>query len=206
LARARSQTVRAFLAERRRLEGRLHDGTQAALHEARYQVRQARMHVADPCATTSIDAAAGTLNEAITEMRALVRGIYPAGLRESGLGAALFTATSDFPLAVDITGDADGRIDEEAATAGFFTTMDVLYIAARSRARTAKVRISVAEGSARIQIVYLPGAGALDATPEPDETNAWLAAEDRVRALNGTMRITHEETTVVVEADLPCAS
>jgi signal transduction histidine kinase len=206
LARARSQTVRAFLAERRRLEGHLHDGTQAALHEARYQVRQARLHVAGSSAATCIDAAVATLNEAIAELRSLARGIYPAGLRESGLGAALFAATSSFPLAVDITGDADDRIDEETATAGFFTTMDVLYIAARSRARTAKVRISAAEGRARIQIAYRPGAGMPPAAPGPDETGAWLAAEDRVRALDGTMQITQAEATVLVEADLPCAS
>jgi hypothetical protein len=35
LISSRSQTVRAFLAERRRLEGQLHDGTQACLYEAR---------------------------------------------------------------------------------------------------------------------------------------------------------------------------
>lgn len=206
LARARSRTVRAFLAERRRLEGRLHDGTQAALHEARYQVRQSRLHVADSSAAVCIDAAAVTLNQAITELRALVRGIYPAGLRESGLGAALFTATSDFPLAVDITGDADNRIDEETATAGFFTAMDVLYIAARTRARTARVHISAADGHARIQVIYLPGADIPPAAPGADETDAWLAAQDRIRALDGTMQITQVEATVTVEADLPCAS
>jgi len=206
LAAARTQTVRAFLAERRRLEGRLHDGTQAALHEARYQVRRSRVNVADPGAAVCVDAATATLNEAITELRALTRGIYPAGLRESGLGAALFTATSSFPLAVDITGEADDQIDEETATAGFFTAMDILYIAARSRARTARVHISAADGRARIQIVYRPGPPTPPAAPRPDETDAWLAAEDRVRALDGTMRITQAETKVTVEADLPCAS
>ena len=206
LTYARFQTVRAFLAERRRLEGRLHDGTQAALHEARYQVRQARLHAADRSAFACIDAAVVTLNEAIAELRALARGIYPAGLRESGLEAALFTATSSFPIAVDITGHADDRIDEETATAGFFTAMDVLYIAARSLARSAKVHISAADGHARIRVVYLPGPGIPPATPAADETDAWLAAEDRVRALDGTMQITQTETTVIVEADLPCAS
>ena len=97
LVSSRSRTVRAFLAERRRLEGQLHDGTQACLYEARSQVRRARPHVSDPAAAASIDAAAATLGDAIAELRTLVRGIYPAGLRETGLGSALFTATSDFP-------------------------------------------------------------------------------------------------------------
>jgi signal transduction histidine kinase len=206
LADARARTVRAFLAERRRLEGRLHDGTQAALHETRFQIRQSRLHVTDSGAVACIDAAAVTLNEAIAELRALVRGIYPAGLREGGLSAALFTATSDFPLAVDITGDAGDRIDEETATAGFFTAMDILYIAVRSRARTAKVCISAADGRARIQVAYLQGADMLPAGPGADETDAWLAAEDRVRALEGTMQVTQAQTQVTVEAELPCAS
>jgi len=205
LASARSATVRAFLAERRRLEGRLHDGTQAALHEARYQVREAVGRVADGCASESIGAAAVTLDAAIAELRALVRGIYPEGLREGGLGAALFAATSSFPLAVDVSGDADDRIDEETATAGFFTAMDVLYIAARSSARTAKVHVSAGDGRARVQVVY-PGGGVPPAAQETDEGDAWLAAEDRVRALDGTMLVTRLETTVTVEADLPCVS
>jgi signal transduction histidine kinase len=205
LAAARSATVRAFLAERRRLEGRLHDGTQAALHEARYQVREALPRVAGRCASESIGAAAVMLDEAIAELRALVRGIYPEGLREGGLGAALFAATASFPLAVDVSGDADDRIDEETATAGFFTAMDVLYIAARSCARTAKVHVSSGDGRARVQVVY-PGGGVPPAAPETDESAAWLAAEDRVRALDGTMLVTRLETTVTVEADLPCVS
>ena len=98
LVRSRSQTVRAFLAERRRLEGQLHDGTQACLYEARSQVGRARPQVSDPAAAASIQAAAMTLGDAITELSTLVRGIYPAGLRETGLGNALFTATYDFPL------------------------------------------------------------------------------------------------------------
>lgn len=201
LADARAQTVRAFLAERRRLEGRLHDGTQAALHEARFQMRESRRQVTDAGAVTCIDAAAITLNKAIAELRTLVRGIYPAGLREGGLGAALFTATSDFPLAVDVTGDVDNRIDAETATAGFLTAMDILYIAVRSRARSAKVQLSAGDGRARIEVTYGQDADSARA----DETDAWLAAEDRVRALDGTMRITQADIKVTVEAELPCA-
>jgi signal transduction histidine kinase len=206
MARSRSSTVRAFLAERRRLEGQLHDGAQASLYEARYQVQQARAQLAGTAAATSIDAAAIALGEAITELRTLVRGIYPAGLRESGLGSALFTATSGFPLVVDIAGDADQQVDEETATAGFFTVMDVLYIAARSRAQAAKVRISSSGGRVRLRIAYLPGKlpRGSSASRTAHETDALLAAEDRVRALDGTMRITHAETAVTVEVELPC--
>ena len=112
LISSRSRTVRAFLAERRRLEGQLHDGTQACLYEARSQVRRARPHVSNPAAAACVDAATATLGDAITELRTLVRGIYPAGLRETGLGSALFTATSDFPLVVQIADDADNGLDE----------------------------------------------------------------------------------------------
>ena len=112
LISSRSQTVRAFLAERRRLEGQLHDGTQACLYEARSQVSSARLQVSDPAATGSIEAAAATLGDAITELRTLVRGIYPAGLRETGLGNALFTATHELPLVVEIADDEDIDLDE----------------------------------------------------------------------------------------------
>ena len=208
---ARSRTVRAFLAERRRLEGQLHDGTQACLYEARSQVRRARPHVGDPAVAASIDAAAATLGEAIGEMRTLVRGIYPAGLRETGLGSALFTATSEFPLVVEIADDADNGLDEVTATAGFFTVMDVLHIAARSRARAATVRISTDRDRAHLRIAYTsaipPGDSAAQAAaPRTDETDAWLAAEDRVSAVDGTMQVTSADDAVIVEVELPCAS
>jgi signal transduction histidine kinase len=211
LVSARSQTVRAFLAERRRLEGQLHDGTQACLYEARSQVRRARPHVSHPAAAASIDAAAVTLGDAITELGTLVRGIYPAGLRETGLGSALFTATSDFPLVVEIADDADNSLDEVTATAGFFTVMDVLQIAARSGARAATVRISGHQDRAHLRIAYTPRAssgspGAGRAGPGTDETDAWLAAEDRVRAMDGTMQVTSASPAVIVEVELPCAS
>jgi signal transduction histidine kinase len=211
LISSRSRTVRAFLAERRRLEGQLHDGTQACLYEARSQVRRARPQVSNSAAAASADAATATLGDAITELRTLVRGIYPAGLRETGLGSALFTATSDFPLVVEIADDAGNGLDEETATAGFFTVMDVLSIAARSRARTAMVRISADGDLARLRIEYTPTASPADsvgwrADPGRDETEAWLAAEDRVRAMDGTMRVTSAGSAVIVEVELPCAS
>jgi signal transduction histidine kinase len=208
---SRARTVRAFLAERRRLEGQLHDGTQACLYEARSQVRRAGPHVNEAAAAASVDAAAATLGDAITELRTLVRGIYPAGLRETGLGSALFTATSDFPLAVEIADDMGNRLDEVTATAGFFTVMDVLHIAARSGAAAATARISAEGPRAQLRIAYTPGtppggSATREAAPATDETDAWLAAEDRVRAMDGTMKITSADTAVIVEVDLPCAS
>ena len=200
LASSRSQTVRAFLAERRRLEGQLHDGTQASLYEARSQVSSARRQVSEPAAAASVEAAATTLGDAITELGTLVRGIYPAGLRESGLGNALFTATHDLPLVVEITGDGDTGLDEVTATAGFFTVMDVLQLAVRSRARGAAVRISAGPDRARLRVEYTPAASG------PDETDAWVAVEDRVRALDGTMQVTRAGAAVMVEVELPCAS
>ena len=147
----------------------------------------------------------------IAELRTLVRGIYPAGLRETGLGSALFTATSDFPLVVEIADDADNSLDEVTATAGFFTVMDVLHIAVRSRARTATVRISADRDRARLRIEYTPaappsGSTAPEAAPGPDETGAWLAAEDRVHAMDGTLQVTRAGAAVIVEVELPCAS
>ena len=211
LISSRARTVRAFLAERRRLEGQLHDGTQACLYEARSQVRRARPYVSDPAVAAHIDAAAATLGEAIGELRTLVRGIYPAGLRESGLGSTLFTATSDFPLVVEIADDADTSLDEVTATAGFFTVMDVLHIAARSRARAATVRISADGDRAHLKIAYTSaappgGSGAEAAALGTDETDAWLAAEDRVRAVDGTMQVASAGDAVIVEVELPCAS
>ena len=89
--------------------------------------------------------------------------------------------------------------------------MDVLHIAARSRARAAMVRISGDQDRAHLRIAYTPtvsssGPGAAEAEPGTDETDAWLAAEDRVRAIDGTMLVTSAGAAVIVEVELPCAS
>jgi len=101
-----------------------------------------------------------------------VRGIYPAGLRETGLGNALFTATHELPLVVEIADDEDIDTDEVVATAGFFTVMDVLQVAVRSGAHGAAVRISAVPDRARLRVEYTPAASG------PDEADAWLAARD----------------------------
>jgi signal transduction histidine kinase len=219
LALARSRTVRAFLAERRRLEGQLHDGTQACLYEARSQVRRAKPKVGDAAVAAVVDGAAAMLDNAIRELGALVRGIYPAGLRETGLGSALFVATAEFPIAVEIDDDTDRDVDEVTATAAFFTVMDVLYIAARSGARLATVRLSTTGETLQLRITYEPTpADQAAASPggKPDETDAWLAIEDRVHAVDATMRVTqtlvpktgltNENAVVTAEVEMPCAS
>jgi hypothetical protein len=78
--------------------------------------------------------------------------------------------------------------------------MDVLQVAVRSRAHGAAVRVSAVPDRARLRVEYTPAASG------PDETDAWLAVEDRVRALDGTMRITGAGAAVIVEVELPCAS
>jgi signal transduction histidine kinase len=200
IAAARSRTVRAFLEERRRIEGYLHDGTQAGLYEARSQIRRAREQITAPGVAASVDAAAAAVGSAIAELRELVRGIYPAGLRETGLGSALFTATAGLPLVVDVSGDEDSQaLDETAATAAFFTVMDVLYIAIRSGAGKAAVVVGHGPGVASVRISY-------PAQRPAYEDDAWLAAEDRVRAMDGAMRVARAGAEVVVEVELPCAS
>jgi hypothetical protein len=70
----------------------------------------------------------------------------------------------------------------------------------RSGAHGAAVRISAVPDRVRLRVEYTPAASG------PDETDAWLAVEDRVRALDGTMRITGAGAAVIVEVELPCAS
>ena len=206
LTASRARTLRAFLAERSRLEGQLHDGTQACMFEARSQIRRARSSVSHPLAVASIGSAGAVLDNAITELGTLVRGIYPAGLRESGLGNALFVATTDMPLAVEITDDAADRLDEITATAGFFAVMDILYLAVRAHARSATIQISTDGGVADITIKYMLAAQPGPTVLLPEEGDAWLAAQDRIQAMDGTMQIINADSVRIVVVELPCAS
>jgi signal transduction histidine kinase len=144
LTRARAHAVDSAAAELRRVERDLHDGAQARLVALGMSLRAAELLV-----ETSPQAALALLAEAreassraLTDLRDLVRGIYPPVLADRGLGDAVRALALDSPFRTEADIDLLGRLDSPVESVCYFAVAEALAnVIKHSGARVAQVRI-----------------------------------------------------------------
>jgi signal transduction histidine kinase len=206
LTRTRADVLDAHGAELRRIERDLHDGTQARLVAIAMRLAVARRALADHPGDQQLvdgllrDAHEGT-EEAMTELRDVIRTVYPPILADRGLAGALtaVTARCAVPTRLDI-GDV-GRVPAAVEAVVYFAVAEALTnVVKHSHATTAGVRLRRA--GARLSIVITDdGTGGAD-----HRRGTGLAGiHRRVLALDGTVDIDSPAggpTTLTVE--LPC--
>ncbi|MET0424503.1 MAG: histidine kinase, partial [Actinoplanes sp.] len=107
LTRSRVGVVDAHGAQLQRIERDLHDGTQARLVAITMQVGLARESLthAPEAAATLLQQAQETAEEAMTELRTVLRSVYPPILADRGLDGALaaLAARSGVPVRIELT-------------------------------------------------------------------------------------------------------
>ncbi|MFD0414827.1 sensor histidine kinase [Streptomyces sp. NPDC127108] len=217
LTLTRAGAVAAHGAELRRIERDLHDGTQARLVSLSMRVGLARRAydkqvTADPGAGPPdpevvrklLADAQDQAEEALTELRHVVRGIHPPILTDRGLlGAVRALAASS---GLDVTVRDDGveggpRAPAAVEAAAYFVVAEALTNAAKhSGARRADVELARAATGLRV-LVRDEGCGGAD---ESGGTGL-LGMRRRVAALDGTMEVVSPAggpTRIGVE--LPC--
>jgi signal transduction histidine kinase len=144
LTRTRADAADTAAAELRRVERDLHDGAQARLVALGMNLRAAeRLIATSPDAAIALVAEAReTSSKALTELRDLVRGIYPPVLADRGLGDAVAALALDTPLRVDTDIDLPGRLDAPVESACYFAVAEALANAVKhSGARQVHVRL-----------------------------------------------------------------
>jgi signal transduction histidine kinase len=208
LVQLRSTTARLVEAgqdARRRIERDLHDGAQQRLLALSMTLGHARARAdgtADPEIRAFLDHAADDLQQAITELRELARGIHPMLLNQEGLGSALRALAERAPLPVQVTAPAHRFPDTIESTAYFFATEAVTNAARHSAASVVHVEVTV-HGDELIIGVSDNGVGGVDTASSGG--SGMLGMRDRVVAVGGRMTVsspTGGGTTVV--ARLPC--
>jgi signal transduction histidine kinase len=203
LTRTRADVLNAHGAELRRIERDLHDGTQARLVAIAMRLAVARQALPeDPHVVAKLlrEAHEGA-EEAMTELRDVIRTIYPPILADRGLAGALRTvaARAGVPTQVDI--ETLPHVPVAVQVAAYFTVIEVLTnIAKHSRANRADLRVR--RTGDRLSIVVRD-----DGTGGADETRGTGLAgiRRRAHALDGTVTLTSPAggpTTIIVE--LPC--
>jgi len=203
---SRTRLAEAQATERRRMERDLHDGAQQRIVSLRISLELLRRRLgsdADPETLAELDAAAAEARAAIDELRELAQGLHPAVLAEAGLGRALESLAERSPVAVTVEADLGGRLPETTETTAYFVVAEALTNVAKHASATRATVRARRTGDRLILEVADDGRGGADI----GAGTGLRGLEDRVAALDGTMRIDGPPgtgTTLVVE--LPCES
>jgi signal transduction histidine kinase len=205
LTATRAAALDAHVTELRRIERSLHDGTQNRLVAVSVLLGAARRSVArDPAgAGELLDRAQTAAEEALAELRAVVRGILPPVLEDRGLAGALggLAATSPVPCTVEV--DVAVRCPASVeATAWFVVAEALTNVARHSGARSAAVVVRRA-GDRLLVRVGDDGTGGAD----EGAGSGLTGVRRRVEAHDGTLAVTSPPGgPTTVEVELPCGS
>jgi signal transduction histidine kinase len=203
IKRSRERIVSAQEEERRRIERDLHDGAQQRLVNLSLSLavleRQVRSS-GDQATANALGVTVAELNESLTELRELARGIHPAILREAGLAAALRSLAERSSIPTSVTDAIDGRLPEIVEATAYFVASEALVNAARhSRARAMQMNANVTDGHLTLTIVD-DGVGEVDL----QAGSGLRGLQDRVAALGGTLEISSNPSGTRLVARIPC--
>lgn len=203
LTQTRADVLQAHGAELRRIERDLHDGTQARLVAIAMRLAVAGESLPqDPDAAAALVRHAQTeTEEAMTELRSVIRTVYPPVLADQGLVGALSTLATraGVPTRIDI-GEL-GEVPAAVEAVAYFAVAEALAnIARHSRATKAAVRVA-RNGAVLSAEITDDGTGGADVS----RGSGLDGIRRRAAALDGTMKISSPPggpTTLTVE--LPC--
>jgi signal transduction histidine kinase len=202
---SRARIVAAQDAERRRVERDIHDGAQQRLVALSLTLQVARRRHAGGGVVDLgelLDATSAELGSAVEELRELARGVYPAVLREDGLGEALRALARRTPLPVDVVAEIP-RLDGGIEAAGYFLASEAVTNAVRHA--TASRLVITAEMLGDVLSVRVADDGIGGAAASEGSGLAGLA--DRLAALGGSIRIESVPGAgTTVTGELPCGS
>jgi signal transduction histidine kinase len=203
LAESRWDAVDASAAELRRIERDLHDGAQARLVALGMNIGFAEQMVREnpDLALTLLAEARESSGQALSELRALVRGIHPPALAERGLDGAVRALALSLPLPVDVHIDLPARPSAPVESAAYFAIAEALAnVVKHSGAGRAWAQLEYDDGRL-VAIVGDDGAGGA----HPRTGGGLQGIERRLRAFDGMVAVTSPPggpTQVTME--LPC--
>ena len=204
LTRTRSDAVDTAAAELRRIERDLHDGAQARLVAVGMSLQAAeRLFASNPGAALAlVTEAKESSSRALTELRDLVRGIYPPVLADRGLEDAIRALALDTPLPTVVDVDLPGEVERPVAAAVYFSVAEALANAAKhAHARSVRIGLSHAAGMLRAEVTD-DGAGGAD----PAAGTGLAGVERRLATFDGILAVSSPPggpTIIVIE--VPCA-
>jgi signal transduction histidine kinase len=188
LRASRRRLVRAQDDERQRIERNLHDGAQQQLVALTVQLTLLEDAAQDPGEVRQLagELRAG-LHEALDDLRALARGIYPPLLADQGLAAALRAQAGKAPLPVLVEADGIGRYRREAEATAYFCILEALQnVAKYAQASRAMVALTCPDG--QLGFTVTDDGDGFD-TAKATHGTGLQGMADRLAAVGGSLRV-----------------
>jgi len=203
LTRTRTDVLEAHGAELRRIERDLHDGTQARLVAIAMRLAVARQALPDNAGVVAelLRDAHECTEEAMTELRDVIRTMYPPILADHGLAGALrmVAGRGGVPATVDL-GDL-GQVPAAVEAVAYFAVTEALTnVAKHSHASRAAVAVHRTGDLLSIE-VRDDGIGGAD----EQRGTGLTGINRRVQALDGTLTVTSPVGgPTEIRVELPC--
>ncbi|WP_320064377.1 sensor histidine kinase [Micromonospora sp. RTGN7] len=205
LTATRAAALDAHVTELRRIERALHDGTQNRIVGVSVLLGAARRAVArDPAGADAIlERAQSAAEEALAELRAVVRSILPPVLTDRSLPDALASLAATCPVPVRVDADVPGRCAASVEATAYFVVAEALTnIARHSGARRATVLVRRAGDRLLLTVTDDGHGGAGERLG-----SGLLGIRRRTEAHDGTLTLTSPPGgPTTVEVSLPCGS
>ncbi|WP_442813609.1 sensor histidine kinase [Streptomyces sp. NBC_01754] len=203
LTATRAAALDAHAAELRRIERSLHDGTQNRIVAVNVLLGAARRAVSrNPAdADAVLGKAQDAAEQALAELRAVVRSILPPVLAERSLPDALSALASNCPVPCRVDAGVPRRFAASVEATAYFVVAETLTnIARHSEARHATVEVRHSGDRLWLRVTD-DGRGGAD-----EHAGSGLAGiRQRVEALDGTLTLTSPPGGPTnLEVHLPC--
>ncbi len=205
LTATRAAALDAHVAELRRIERALHDGTQNRIVAVTVLLGAARRALArDPAgANALLERAQDAAEQALADLRVVVRSILPPVLADRSLPDALTALAATAPIPIRVDADVAGRCAASVEATAYLVVAEALTNVARhSGARHATVTVRRADDRLHVKVSD-DGHGGAD-----ERTGSGIAGmRRRTEAHDGTLVVTSPPGgPTTVEVNLPCGS
>ncbi len=208
LKASRTRVVAATDEARRKIERDLHDGAQQRLVGVTLQLSAAREQLAsDPeGAAMTLARVRDEVRHAQTELRSLVRGVYPPVLTEHGLGPALQALSDSQALPVRTAITTTPRLSPDKEAAGYFSALEALQNSAKHAGSDVTIELEYG-ASDQGDIVFEIRDNGRGFSPDLVEPGHGLTnIADRMTAVGGHVEVRSEVGVgTIVRGTLPLA-
>ncbi|MEV6414437.1 histidine kinase [Kribbella sp. NPDC051718] len=211
LTRTRAGAVDSHGAELRRIERDLHDGTQAQLVSLAMRIGIAKQTMADDPekAAKILDDARDGAEQAMTELRGVLRTMYPPILADRGLAGAVSALSARSPIPVELRVGDLGTVPAPVEAAAYFVVAESLTNITKHSAAGHVDILLERRGSELYLAVTDDGIGGARINEESDllgRGSGLRGMVHRVEAIDGQIELQSPiGGPTTVEVILPCA-
>ncbi|MGC4943143.1 sensor histidine kinase [Kribbella sp. DT2] len=212
LTRSRAGAVDSHGAELRRIERDLHDGTQAQLVSLAMRIGVAKQLMADnpEKAAELLDDARDGAEQAMTELRGVLRTMYPPILQDRGLSGAVSALSARSPIPVDLRVGELGNVPAAVEAAAYFVVAESLTNVSKHSAAGHVDLLLERRGPELYLAISDNGIGGARIGDQPDllgRGSGLRGMMHRVEAIDGHLELTSPiGGPTTVEVILPCGS